>query len=474
MKRFDRRFILAVLRFDLHCEGGGPTTATPIMPSPLIRPLSPLQTHTAPSLPPPYAAVEEEEEGEYDKRRAGRLRLSVSPLGTPTLTPAARPASPPSTKRPTNGRANKKYRNTATAPRHKDTAESLELQLLRRDYSSIPLSSSTWTGKAASVVHQPLSPSSDTASVSGKPQITPLHHNRGAAPGKMSSPRPPPATRVFNAAGPAMQADGPGMGPHPPGKLEDPPQRQTTRSPCRLLDGTTYSGTAVNHRTGQPCSIAVTVEATQAAPQRQAAPPATVTPLPTWERAIPSVPRCRGRSPSWEPYALHRSIVLQDCQRLLEEIQRENPLLRRYLQAPRPLQGVTPRSGNWKRVTTALDDASVTPQPLFPLSQQHHGYTTAFNSRQLLSDLAASAATVIEPSATKVSSPPLPPETTPAARQLYRWSPARANEDLSFVTGKYQQSSSQFCANVARQLQYLEAAGHRLYGSPARMQGRKS
>ncbi|KPA80167.1 hypothetical protein ABB37_05152 [Leptomonas pyrrhocoris] len=156
---------------------------------------------------------------------------------------------------------------------------------------------------------------------------------------------------------------------------------------------------------------------------------------PLGEPVAPASPAATLSSSPYFPRYVYPA--LDECQRLLREIQVQNPLLRRCLTPPRPLRDVD----------SAVAEEGLRMHPTSDVSARHTDHS-AF--------------------------PEPPPSMTthvgrlapgPDARRLYSWDARTAAEDLSFMQGPFQQSSERFAASSARQLQRLRETGTRLYGT---------
>jgi hypothetical protein len=156
--------------------------------------------------------------------------------------------------------------------------------------------------------------------------------------------------------------------------------------------------------------------------------------------------------------------VLDECQRLLQEIQTCNPLMRRHLTLPRPL----PTTG----YATERDEGIVG-------TRAANAFTTVETAAAVEDQKTASAAVTGAKDVQGVPSlhrlrPPSPTAVRRVAahdaRRLYHWDTESSAEDLSYMHGPFRQSAESFAASTARHVQRLREAGTRLYGPGAAQQ----
>jgi len=482
------------------------------MPSPLIRPLSPLQTHTAPSLPLQYSMTEEEVGKEGEQPLLHRVR--VHPLHGVTAAPAA-------TTWPTASAVKRVSQSESAAigvaPRqqqHTDIERSVEMQLLYNDYRSISSLSPSWDGsRAVSTARPPLTAALKGNNAGGGLQTHASFGSGGNPERAYEKMRDRPLFRQRGSFTHTTSVDKGKSESLKVGRCYRAMRRGSsqpqTPSPRCLEDSTAYYGTAVSERTGKMYNISVSAEAVEPSspwlrdssgeaerrrsapsgigvsrsndvvPTRFLSPPCTAAMIEGTAHGISAtvpVPATRattshrdgGRPLSVDHSSGGRSTVVRDCQALLEEIQQFNPLLRRCLAPPRPPPGEKPRFCHWI-TPQAADGAAASPPPLRQHDQPPMPCVSCVP--RISSHVETLHTALLSPAATTTAAATMEPPrlrgTTPAARQLYHWSPTRVDEDLSFLVGKFQQSPSRFNANVVRQLRQLEATGHRLYGLAA-------
>ena len=152
-------------------------------------------------------------------------------------------------------------------------------------------------------------------------------------------------------------------------------------------------------------------------------------------------------APSLRSYYIYPA--LDECHRLLQEIQTQHPLLRRCLTPPRPL--LTANSSTRANVAAAAE------------AEEHVKPEVAGEEKDTASAAAAAAAAASPRVERKARKGCLGPAYD--ARQLYDWDARAAAEDLSYMQGPFLQSSECFATATARQLQRLREVVAQPYGS---------
>ncbi|KPI88575.1 hypothetical protein ABL78_2308 [Leptomonas seymouri] len=170
---------------------------------------------------------------------------------------------------------------------------------------------------------------------------------------------------------------------------------------------------------------------------------------------LPSPPAALSLS-SYPRYAYP---ALNECRRLLQEIETQNPLLRRCLTPPRPLldgDSALIEKAELTRVDAATAAAGV----------GEPGAAVGYNGNP------TSVSKALHPDSSALADPPMNAKAhlgglVPAqdARRLYHWDARTGIEDPSFMHGPFQLSAERFSRSTARQLQRLRETGKRLYGA---------